>query len=102
MSLACFQERFRLTTKQTQLYAVCSRDRRLSPTLRRCSAPPEKATWNGLTWAEWQKQGQDKDSLVLDPLLIDPARPERGFKSGSPVKRIGFEMPDVSTTGPRP
>src|SRR5262249_55751226 len=66
------------------------------------SAPtPDKATWNGLTWAQWQKLGQDRDSLVLDPLLIDPARPERGLKPGSPVKRIGFEMPDVSTTGPR-
>jgi len=26
MTLACFQERFRLTTKQTQLYAAVDRD----------------------------------------------------------------------------
>jgi hypothetical protein len=63
---------------------------------------PDKATWAGLGWAQWQKQGQDRDSLVVDPLLIDATRPERGFKPGSPVKRIGFEMPDVTTTGPRP
>src|SRR5271167_2551721 len=38
MSLACFQERFRVTTKQTQLYAVCSRDHRQSPTRHGYSA----------------------------------------------------------------
>jgi hypothetical protein len=62
---------------------------------------PDKATWGGLDWARWQGKGQDKGSLVADPLLLDPAHPERGFKPGSPVKRIGFETPDVRAIGVR-
>src|SRR6266481_6463672 len=65
MSLACFQERFRLKTKQAQLYAVCSRDQRLAvpakespPTAQTKEHPTpvdakgQTAQRSGVTWAD--------------------------------------------------
>lgn len=62
---------------------------------------PDRATWAGLDWKAWQARGQDRDSVVADPLLIDSTHPERGLRPNSPAEKIGFRMPDVRTIGPQ-
>jgi hypothetical protein len=61
----------------------------------------DKATWAGMTWAQWQANGQDRDSVRADPRLIEPAHPEQGLRDDSPAAQIGFQMPDVRTIGVR-
>jgi len=53
------------------------------------------------TRAEWQAGGQDTNSLVTDPLFVDPARGDFRLQPGSPAKQIGFEPWDLSNVGPR-
>ncbi|MEI6499933.1 MAG: LamG-like jellyroll fold domain-containing protein, partial [Armatimonadota bacterium] len=48
------------------------------------SAPP-------LTLAQWQAQGHDTNSIVADPLFVDPARDDYRLKPGSPAYRLGFQ-----------
>ena len=50
---------------------------------------------------EWQKHGQDKNSLIADPLFADPAGGDYTLRPGSPAARIGFESWDRSAVGPR-
>jgi hypothetical protein len=54
------------------------------------------------TFAEWQAAGQDKGSLVTDPLFVDPDKGDFKLRPGSPAARIGFEPWDLSAVGPRP
>jgi len=61
----------------------------------------DQTTWAGLDRERWRAQGQDRESVLADPLLLDAAHPERGFQPDSPVRRIGFEMPDVRAVGAR-
>ena len=51
--------------------------------------------------AEWQAMGQDKDSLIADPLFMDPTKGDFGLRPGSPAARIGFKPWDLSPVGPR-
>jgi hypothetical protein len=52
------------------------------------------------TLAEWQALGQDPNSLVADPLFVDPGKGDFGLRAGSPAAKIGFEPWDFSTSGP--
>jgi hypothetical protein len=61
----------------------------------------DKATWAGMSWAEWQAHGQDRDSVRADPRLRETAHPERGLRADSPAAQIGFQMPDVRAIGVR-
>jgi hypothetical protein len=56
------------------------------------------------TFAEWQAAGQDKNSLVADPLFADPNHGDFKLHSGSPATTIGFEPweSDLEAVGPRP
>lgn len=54
------------------------------------------------TFREWQARGQDRHSLIADPLLVDPAHPELGLRPGSPAYALGFQPIDLSGVGPRP
>ena len=51
--------------------------------------------------AEWQAMGQDKDSLIADPLFMDPTKGDFRLRHGSPAARIGFKPWDLSPVGPR-
>jgi len=52
--------------------------------------------------AEWQAVGQDKDSLIADPLFVGPSHGDFTLRPGSPAAQIGFEPWDLSAVGPRP
>lgn len=53
------------------------------------------------TLAEWQARGQDRDSLIADPLFVDPAKGNFSLQPGSPAIKIGFQPIDVSHVGPQ-
>jgi hypothetical protein len=56
------------------------------------------------TFEEWQAAGQDKNSLVADPLFEDPDKGNFRLRSGSPATKVGFEPweLDLKSVGPRP
>jgi hypothetical protein len=58
-------------------------------------------TFGPLSWAKWQALGLDKDSLIADPLFVDPARHDYRLKPDSPAFKLGFEAFDLSQVGPR-
>lgn len=53
------------------------------------------------SFAEWQARGQDRDSLIADPLFTDPAAGDFSLRPGSPAIKIGFKPIGVSSVGPR-
>ena len=54
----------------------------------------------GLTLNQWQeKRGQDKHSIVADPLLVDPGKDDFRLKPDSPALKLGFKPFDVSQAG---
>ncbi|HOW66757.1 MAG TPA: right-handed parallel beta-helix repeat-containing protein, partial [Verrucomicrobiota bacterium] len=53
------------------------------------------------SFAAWQAMGQDANSIVADPLFVEPAQGDFGLRPESPAKKIGFESWDLSNVGPR-
>ena len=53
------------------------------------------------TFAEWQARGQDRGSLIADPLFVDAAKGNFSLEPGSPAIKIGFKPIDMSAVGPR-
>jgi hypothetical protein len=54
------------------------------------------ANW---TWDEWRARGQDAESLLADPLFVDPQHGDFTLKPGSPAAKIGFKPFDYSQAG---
>ncbi|HEY2250286.1 MAG TPA: hypothetical protein VGH74_04460, partial [Planctomycetaceae bacterium] len=54
------------------------------------------------SFAEWQATGQDQNSLVADPMFVDPEKGDFRLRPNSSAAKLGFEPWDVSTVGPRP
>jgi len=50
---------------------------------------------------KWKAQGLDKESLIADPLFVDPEKGDFTLKPDSPALKMGFQPIDVSTVGPR-
>ena len=65
------------------------------------NASGKNALFGRKSFAEWQAGGQDKNSLIADPLFLDPAKGDFRLRPNSPVSRVGFEPWDVSAVGPR-
>jgi hypothetical protein len=76
---------------------VCAFDRNLY-----WNASGQPLLFGKKSLAEWQAVGQDKNSLIADPLFVDPAHGDFTLRPGSPAAQIGFEPWDLSAVGPRP
>ena len=50
---------------------------------------------------DWRAAGQDKHSIVADPLFVDPENGDFRLRPGSPAAKIGFEPWDLMAVGPR-
>jgi hypothetical protein len=50
--------------------------------------------------AWWQARGQDRHSLVADPLFVDPKKDDYRLKPGSPAFKLGFQPIPVEKIGP--
>ena len=66
------------------------------------SPPGQPVLFGDKTFAQWQAAGHDKDSLIADPLFVDPEQGDFRLRPGSPAAKIGFEPWDLSDVGPRP
>jgi hypothetical protein len=51
-------------------------------------------------WAAWQKLGQDKQSLIGDPLFVDAKHDDYRLKPGSPALKLGFRQILTRRIGP--
>ena len=53
----------------------------------------------GATLEAWRARGHDKDSIVADPLFVDPEKCDFRLKAGSPADKIGFVPIDIGSVG---
>jgi hypothetical protein len=44
----------------------------------------------GMTFSQWQEKGMDKNSLIADPLFVNPDKFDFRLKEDSPAFKIGF------------
>jgi hypothetical protein len=51
------------------------------------------------SFAEWQKMGKDRNSIVADPLFIDPQNLDFRFRNTRVARKIGFTPFDCSKAG---
>jgi len=56
----------------------------------------------GMDFEQWKKKGLDPDSIVADPLFVDPAKGDFSLKPGSPAFKLGFRPIDLRGVGIRP
>ncbi|MBI9061897.1 MAG: right-handed parallel beta-helix repeat-containing protein [Marinilabiliaceae bacterium] len=59
----------------------------------------DKYDFNGKSFADWQKSGHDKNSLVADPGFKDPANFDFSIKKKSNTRKIGFVPFDYKKAG---
>ena len=45
--------------------------------------------------------GQDKDSVIADPLFVNAGNFDFRLRADSPALKMGFQQIDMSTVGPR-
>jgi hypothetical protein len=53
------------------------------------------------TFEEWKAKGMDRDSIVADPLFVNPEHGDYSLRPDSPAYQLGFRPIDLSTVGPR-
>ncbi|MCK5801414.1 MAG: right-handed parallel beta-helix repeat-containing protein [Lentisphaeria bacterium] len=53
----------------------------------------------GLTFAKWQEEGYDQNSLIADPLFLDAEKWDFRLAANSPALALGFKPIDISTAG---
>ncbi|MCY3017444.1 MAG: right-handed parallel beta-helix repeat-containing protein [Planctomycetota bacterium] len=51
------------------------------------------------SFADWQKRGFDRDSVIADPRFVDPTGDTYALQEDSPAFKLGFEPIDASTVG---
>ena len=52
------------------------------------------------TYAQWQAEGSDTDSVIADPLFVDAAKDDYRLKDNSPAYKLGFKRIPVEKIGP--
>jgi len=52
--------------------------------------------------SQWQAAGQDRETLIADPLFVDPDHGDFRLRPDSPAPRMGFKPWVFSAVGPRP
>jgi len=57
------------------------------------------STYKKHTLAEWQENGYDKDSLIADPMFINPAKNDYRVKPESPALKLGFKNFEMGKWG---
>jgi hypothetical protein len=55
----------------------------------------------GLSWAQWQEKGMDRDSVIADPRFVDPQHDNFHIMDDSPALKVGFEPFNLEDVGPR-
>jgi hypothetical protein len=64
------------------------------------NAAGEKIDFAGLALGDWRtKQGHDANSIIADPLFVDPDRHDFHLKPGSPALKVGFVPFDYAQAG---
>ena len=63
------------------------------------NAAGEPVTFVGLDLEAWQKLGHDKNSIIADPLFVDPENHDFRLKPNSPAEKIGFVPFDYTKAG---
>lgn len=53
----------------------------------------------GKTWEQWRAAGNDRDSLIADPLFVAADKRDFRLRPGSPAAKIGFKPFDLSQAG---
>jgi len=98
-NLVCYQEGMAIGTYGIDHAGtnVCAFDRNLY-----WNASGKPVLFGRMSLAEWRATGQDNNSLIADPLFVNPKQGDFRLRQGSPATQIGFEPWDVSTVGPRP
>ena len=61
----------------------------------------EQVEFNGQSWQEWLKRGNDRHSQYVDPQFVDPAARDFRLRPTSPALQLGFEPIDLSQVGSR-
>ena len=51
--------------------------------------------------ARWRSLGYDTESLIADPLFVDPEHDNYRLKPDSPAFKLGFVPIDLDSIGPR-
>jgi parallel beta-helix repeat protein len=51
------------------------------------------------TFADWQKKGFDVNSIVADPMFVDPEKDDYTLRPESPAFKLGFKAIDTSQVG---
>lgn len=59
----------------------------------------EPVRFHEFTLEQWQEKGQEKGSLIADPLFVDPENGDFTLKPGSPASKIGFKPFDYTKAG---
>ena len=63
---------------------------------------PRWPTFTDVSYEQWQAMGFDRESVIGDPLFVDPAGDDYRLRSDSPALRLGFVPIDTTRAGVRP
>ena len=60
---------------------------------------PQALRFEKASLEEWRARGHDEHSVVADPLFVAPAKYDFRFQPGSPARKMGFQLIDLSRVG---
>ena len=63
------------------------------------NAAGEEISFAGKNMEEWKQLGRDKDSIIADPLFVNPENRDFTLKPDSPAIKIGFKPFDFTKAG---